>query len=176
MELKELVQKDKSFNSELFISKANNMIKKIYTAITNNELEKVNHFISDKVYIELKKQIDNADSKNCIIEYNELSVNTGIYDIKEINNEYVINTDVEIRCIRYIKDKGTNTIIGGNKDNKITIDKVAVFKKKINNNETTTNRCQGCGTSFNIIDNGICPVCGRVYDLEEVDYYIDELK
>ena len=56
MTIKELVQKDKTFNSEIFISKANNMIKKIYTAITNNELEKIDHFISDKVYNALKKQ------------------------------------------------------------------------------------------------------------------------
>lgn len=176
MTIKELVQKDKTFNSEIFISKANNMIKKIYTAITNNELEKIDHFISDKVYNALKKQMENADSKNCCLIYDDISVNTSIYDIKEVLNEYKIYADVEINCIRYIKEKGSNTIVGGDSKNKVIIDKIVIFKKKINNNETITNRCQGCGNTYNITNNGICPVCGRIYDLEEIDYYIDELK
>ena len=42
--------------------------------------------------------------------------------------------------------------------------------------ERVTNRCYGCGTTFDINQSGICPVCGRVYDLEEIDYYIDEFE
>lgn len=175
MTKEELIQKDKSFNSELFISKANIMIKKIYQSITNNTLENVDYFISDKVYNVIKKQIETTNSKNCCLIYDDISVNTSIYDIKEEMNEYKIYTDVEIKCIRYFKEKENNNILGGDSNNKVTIDKIAIFKKKVNNNETVTNRCQGCGNTYDVITNHTCPVCGRVYDLEETDYYIDEL-
>lgn len=176
MTKEDLVQKDKSFNSELFITKANNIIKKIYQAITKDELEKINHFISDNVYNSLEKQIDNVKSKNCSITYDDISVNTSLYNIEEDTNEYIIYTDVEINCIKYIKDKESNTIVGGDVNNKITIDKIAIFKKKKILTSTITNRCRGCGKTYNIVNNGICPTCGRVYDLEEEDYYLDELR
>lgn len=176
MNIKELVQKDKTFSSEIFISKANNMIKRLYNAITMNELEHVDHFISDNVYNEIETQIKNAENKNCHLVYEEINVNTSIYDIKEILNTYIIYTDVDIKCIRYMKDNNSDAIVGGDANNRVTISKMVTFKKKVNNNELVTNRCRGCGKSFDINYSGICPICGRTYDLEEIDYYIDEIK
>ena len=176
MNVKELVQKDKTFSSELFISRANNMVKRLYNAITLNELEHVDHFISDNVYNEIENQIKKAESNNCHLVYEEISVNTSIYDIKEVLNAYKIYTDVEIKCIRYMKDNSSGAIVGGNPNSRINISKMVTFKKKLNNNELVTNRCRGCGKSFDINYSGVCPICGRIYDLEEIDYYIDELK
>ena len=176
MNVKELVQKDKTFSSELFISKANNMVKRLYNAITLNELEHVDHFISDNVYNEIEAQIKKADSKNCRIVYDEINVDTNIYDIKEVLNAYKIYADVEIKCLRYTKEKNSDAIIGGDPNNRINISKMIVFKKKLNNNDLVTNRCRGCGTTYDINYSGICPVCGRTYDLEEIDYYIDEMR
>ena len=176
MDVKELVQKDKTFSSELFISKANNMVKRLYNAITLNELEHVDHFISDKVYNEIETQIKKAASKNCQIIYDEINVNTSIYDIKEVLNSYKIFADVEIQCLRYTKEKNSGAIVGGDTNNRLHISKLIIFKKKINNSELVTNRCRGCGTTYDINYSGICPVCGRTYDLEEIDYYIDEIR
>ena len=48
MEIKELVEKDKSFDEETFLTKINNKNKKIYNSITLNELENVKHFMTEE--------------------------------------------------------------------------------------------------------------------------------
>lgn len=176
MTIDELAYQDKDFNRELFISKANNMVKRIYTAITLNELEKVDHFISDEVYNKFINQIKNANSRNCHIIYEEINVNTKITDIDKEMDTYKIYTDIEVKCLRYFKSRENDSIVGGNLNSRITLNNKVVFKKKINNNDLVTNRCRGCGTTYNINYSGICPICGRVYDLEEIDYYIDKFE
>lgn len=176
MTIEELVREDKSFNRELFISKANNMVKRIYTAITLNELEKVDHFISDNVYNKFSDQIKNAEEKNCRLIYEEVNVNTKITDIKKEQDTYKIYTDAEVKCLRYFKSKDNDIIVGGSPNSRIVLNNKIVFKKKINNTDLLTNRCRGCGTTYNVNYSGICPICGRVYDLEEIDYYIDEFE
>ncbi len=56
MTIDELMEKDKDFTSSSFISKANNKIKKIYNAITLNQLDTINHFLSDRVFNDIQKE------------------------------------------------------------------------------------------------------------------------
>lgn len=178
MTKEELARKDPTFSSELFITKANLMIKKILYAITLKDLAKVDHFISDNVYNKIIKQMENANLNGYDLVYDEINVNTTIKDIKEQNNSYQIITNVTIKCLRYLKAKEDKKIIESNiiNNNRITLNKRIVFKKVQNIENRDTNRCRGCGTTYNINDSGICPVCGRIFDLEKIDYYIDEFE
>lgn len=174
MTIQELSHIDQTFNSELFINKANLMIKKVLHAITLNDLAKIDHFISDSVYNKLKNQIETANLNGIKIVYDEVNVNTSITDIKNQMNTYIIITTATIKCLKYFVQDGK--ITGGSDNNRINLTKKVVFKKIQNNENRDTNRCRGCGTTYNINESGICPTCGRIFDLEKVDYYIDEFE
>lgn len=173
MTVEELVKIDSNFNSALFISKANNMIKKVYNAVTLQELPKVDHFISDEVYSRFFQEMEYASSNGCHLFYDEVNVDSVIRDIQMIDDTYVISVNATCKYLKYCLDVQGNFVSGSDK-NRITVVHQVIFKKKKNNTDMTTNRCRGCGFTYNIQDNGICPSCGRVYDLEEIDYYIDQ--
>lgn len=174
MTVQELILKDKTFNSEMFLSKAKNMIEKIYNAINENKLEKVDHFISDKVYNQFVTQMKYADSRGCQLVYDKVKINLSITEVGIEVNTYKIITKLELRCVKYFKSKTNGSIVGGNLNTGSITEHKVIFKKKKNAEERVTNRCRGCGNTFDISQSGICPVCGRIYDLEDVDYYIDD--
>ena len=191
MTIQDLAQKDPTFNSELFITKANLMIKKILYAITLNDLAKVDHFISDKLYNNLLKQIENAHKNGYDLIYDEINVNTIVKNVKDEMGIYTIIADANIKCLKYLKSKEDNSIADSDRislnsqsinihaalpSNRINLTKRVVFKKVQNTENRDTNRCRGCGTTYNINESGICPTCGRVFDLEKVDYYIAEFE
>ena len=176
MTVQELIQRDKTFNSEMFLSKAKNMIERVFAAVSENKLEKVDHFISDKVYDKFMTQINYADSKGCKLVFDKVRLNITITDIGIEVDSYRITTNVKVSCLRLFKSKENDSIVGGNINSFTHTDHVVVFKKKINNEVRVTNRCRGCGNTFDITQSGICPVCGRVFELEEVDYYIDDFR
>ena len=176
MTVQELILKDKSFNSEIFIVKANDMIKRVYNALALDELDKINHFISDRVYKKLETQLNSVKANDCQLVYDDLITNVTITDIRMDLDSYRIITSVRVNCLRYIKSKKDGSVVGGNVNSRSSLTNEVVFKRKKNVEERVTNRCYGCGTTFDINQSGICPVCGRVYDLEEIDYYIDEFE
>lgn len=173
MTIQELAKKDETFNNELFITKANLMIKKVLHAVTLKDLSKVDHFISDNVYNKFKDQIEKAALNGTELVYDEVNVTTIIKDIKEQMDSYIIITNASIKCLKYFKSED-GTIMGGSDNSRIILNKKVIFKKVQNNENRDTNRCRGCGTTYNINESGICPVCGRIFDLEKIDFYIDE--
>ena len=53
MTVEELENIDKDFNATLFVSYANNVIKKLFNSITLNRLDDVDHFYSDSVFYKI---------------------------------------------------------------------------------------------------------------------------
>ena len=85
-----------------------------------------------------------------------------------------------IRCLvtvqyfkYYIDNNGKFT--HGNQDIKSKVIRTAILKKPVGSSLGMVNRCLGCGTTLNVNDNGKCPSCGRIFDLEEFDFYIEDL-
>ncbi len=172
MTIEELVQKDSSFNSSIFISKANNMVKKLYNATTLDELDSVDHFASDEVFNKFKDKLNKAKARNLRLIFDQVNVNTEIKNITEVSNNYVISTLVTCKYYKYYLDSNGN-IVEGNDDTRSTVIHQVDFVKRIGNSLPEVVRCLGCGTSLNINEDGKCPNCGRIFDLEEFDYYID---
>ena len=175
MTIAELVQKDNSFNSSIFISKANNMIKKLYNSTTLDELDNVDHFASDEVFNKFKRKLDDAKSKNLKLVYEQVNVDTNIRDIREENNNYIIYCLVTCKFYKYCLDANGNVVSGDNSSRSTIIHKVEFIKRVGAKNEEVS-RCLGCGTPLDINNSGKCPNCGRVFDLEEYDYYINKFE
>ena len=170
MTIRELEKRDSSFNSNIFISKANNMIKKLYNAVTLDGLDTVDHFASDEVFNKFKDELEMAKASNKKLAYNQVNISTEIKDIEEVDGMFKIICSV--RC-KYYKNCGSSVEEMTLGDSRTEVYKKAIFCKKIGAEQEEITRCLGCGASLNINASGKCPNCGRIYELENHDYYLD---
>ncbi len=175
MTVEELVKKDSSFNSSIFISKANNMIKKLYNSVTLDELDTVDHFASDNVFNMFKSELEEAKANNEKLVYDQVNVSAEISNIVEEDGMFKITCSVLCKYCRYYTTP-EGDYLHGNNDSRTEVTKQAVFCKKVGAKPGLVARCLGCGASLNVNDNGKCPNCGRIYDLEEFDYYLDSFE
>ena len=175
MTIEELTKKDTNFNSTVFISKANNMIKKLYNSVTLDELDTVDHFASDKVFNVFKSELEEAKNNNEVLIYDQVNIQTDINNVVEEDGLYKIICSVYCKFCKYYLDSN-GKLLRGDKDNRIEIEKTAIFCKRVDAKEDIVARCLGCGTPLNINDNGKCPNCGRIFDLELFGYYLDSFE
>ena len=79
---------DNNIDETLFLTKANNRIKKIYNSITLDEVDEIKHFISDEFYQKIKKIIEDNNNKNLKLIYDEVNVACNIKKIPAILLDY----------------------------------------------------------------------------------------
>ncbi len=175
MTIEELTKKDNNFNSSIFVSKANNMVKKLYNAVTLDEIDEVSHFANKEIINKFKNMIDSAKANGERLIFDQVNVSTEIKDIDVSIDYYQIACLVTCRYCKYNLDSNGKIVSGSNTDRSTVIHKV-LFQKKIINSNNGVYRCLGCGTSIDVNNNGICPNCGRVFDLDEFDYYIESFE
>lgn len=172
MTIEELVEKDSSFNSSIFISKANNMIKKLYNAITLEELDTINYFASDEVFNSFKKKVEEAKANHEVLTYEQVSVSTEIKSIDEVNGYYKISCNAYCKYYEtYYSENGK--YLYGDKDAPREVIHQAIFSKKIGTGLENVVRCVGCGMSLNVNESRKCPNCGRIFEAEDFDYYLE---
>ena len=162
-------------NSDILISKVNNMMKLIYHAITLNKLDTVIQFMSDDLYNKFKETIDNNTNNNCRVIYDEVNVNSEIKNITNMNEYIMIDVRCNIKFLKYYVSLEDGSYISGDKDNRISKVLNVTLKRKGNVKDTNIFKCLGCGYSIDITNGYICPKCGRVYDLDEYDFIIDNM-
>lgn len=162
---------DSHFSKSMFLANANHMIKKILNSITLNELEKVDHFISDSVYQKFKGQLEEPLKRNAKLVYDQVNVQSEIESIRKTVDSYQIDVVATCKYCKYFTDSLGN-VIGGSPTNRMLIRHLVTFQKKIGAEKENTSRCLGCGASINILESGKCPNCGRIYDLEKFDFVI----
>ena len=176
MTLEELREKDQDFNASLFIGKVNNMLKKIYNAITLNELDTVKHFLSESAFQKIQEKNDEVIQKGNHLNYEEVNVNSVIRNVDDGDDYYRIEVYATIKYLQYVKSND-GKIISGNDENRVTTNRrVLLTKLKNTNDKKGFYRCLGCGATLDINDNGKCSHCGRIFNLEEFDYIIDSIE
>ena len=176
MTISDLEKKDKNFSEDVFISKANSRLKKIYNAITLNEVNSVKHFMSDDLFSKIENMIDELKKENKTIVYDEVNISSSIDSINEDKNNFYIKFTFITKFLKYFMSSDTNEFESGDMDNREIINQSIVFFKKKDAKDLDVVSCFGCGANFNINANGICPHCGRVYDLYEFDYIIKDME
>lgn len=176
MTIEELSLKDKGFQENKFITRVNSRIKKVFNAITLNKVESVQHFMSDKLYYDICEFIKSNLINNKRVMYTEVNVTSKIIDIIEDVAFYKVIVNVTCRYLKYYVDSKTMEYVSGDRDNREVVCQDVMFMKKKDTKDTDLFSCFGCGANFNINSNGICPNCGRVYDLNELDYIIKDLQ
>ena len=143
----------KDFNEPLFMSKADNIFIKFFTAIMLDELKTVDHFVSDDVY----------EYGESIINYNKEHGYQQMYDMLNVkkSKNFKLNN---------------NSIEGNNKD-RIEVNYLLTFKKNKNTEKSDiVKRCPGCGRSVDVNDSGACEYCGAIYNQEDFDWILTNIE
>lgn len=177
MTIEELEKLDNTFNQANFISKCNNIFVKFFTAIMMDNLNEVDHFISDKVYQYGEDIISPLRNKNYKQIYDELNVkNSRIQQVSKENNNYKIVVFLESRYMDYIIDENGNTI-EGNDTERIQVDYILTFTKRINaTDQGIAKICDSCGSPMNVNSTGICEFCGSTYKQEKHDWVLTNIE
>ena len=103
----------------------------LLSSISNGNMKRVSHKLSDKVLSKYTSIVDNLNNNNERKMYDELNVKSTHIDSVDITDEkYLINVTLVSRYMEYIIDKTTKDFISGN--NKERIEKVhsLVLSKK----------------------------------------------
>ena len=178
MTVDEFKDVDKTFNESMFITKANNIFVKLFTAIMMDKLDEVDHFISDYVMAYAKGIVNGLKDKNQRQMYDELNVKESkISSIDVLDNVYEIKVYLQSRYMDYIISLDSGDTVSGNDQSRIQVDYMLTFRKKKDaDTQGIVRKCPGCGATLNVNNSGKCDYCGSIYNQEDYDWVLTELK
>lgn len=178
MTIQELIKKDNTFSESGFLAKVDNTYIMILTSIMTENLKRVDHKVGNELYQQLTKKLDNLQSQNEIQMYDELNVkSSSIVSIEETNTYYEIKVSLISRYMDYQIDKTTREYKSGNNQSRVEKNHILIFRKNKNaNREGISRKCPGCGASINANSTGVCPYCGTIYNTEDYDWVLQDIK
>lgn len=165
---------DKDFNEGMFKSYVGNIFVQIYTAFMLDELPKVRHFMSESLYLEYQKKLDDLNSKNLRQMYEQLNVkSTTILNFEETEKFYVVKVLLTSRFLDYLIQKDTGDFVRGDMECRVEKNYVMTFQKKKDSFvQSAARKCPGCGASISVNQSGFCEYCGTSYNLSDYDYIL----
>jgi len=168
----------KNFNEAMFLSKVDNVFVKIFTAVMLDELDDVKHFMSEDIYLDLKNRNINLNNRGQRQMYDEINVkSSSISSMKEENNQYIIEVNLNARYMDYIIDLNSGEKIFGDDTKRIEVPYRLIFKKNISSClQDAVRRCPGCGHPMDINNSGKCDYCGSIYNLEDYDFILNKIE
>lgn len=178
MTIQEFINVDNTFNQAMFITKVNNVFIKFFTAIMTDKLEDVKHFISDDVYNYGEKIISPLRDKNYRKMYDELNVKESkIHNIEMNDGKFIIKVYLQSRYMDYILNLNDGSLVSGNDTSRIQVDYILTFTKEIGaKDQDIAKKCPACGASINVNNSGKCEYCGSIYNQQDYDWVLFELK
>ena len=175
--MNEILKYDKEFSESKFKTYVDNVFIQLHLAVVTKELENIKHFLSDEVYNEYQKKVDELTKNHLIQMYDEINVaQTEILNYSITNQEMIIKVYILSRYLDYLMDEDGNYVSGNTnvrseKNNHLT------FTKKINYKESeAVRKCPGCGASIDVNAGGKCAYCGTIYNLEDKDWVLTSIE
>ncbi len=167
--------KEVSFNEEFFLSKVRNIFIKYLNSIEKDTLKEIDHFMDDSLYHETQNIIDSYKDKKIKKVYSSIDIyNSSIKDLYVKDNKNIIEVLLRIEYITYELNLSNNKIIGS-KEPKRT-EYLLTLSKSLNTSESKTKKCPGCGSSIDVNNSGRCPYCDTIYNQEDYDYVLTNIK
>ncbi len=166
------------FNESMFISKVNNIFVKLLSAIMQNNLASIDHFVSDEVMTNAQSIIDNTKKQGGIQIYDEINiVNTKIQSCNLIESVYYINVLLQSKYLDYIIDIDSKEKISGDDTQRKEVNYELIFAKKLEvKNQEIARKCPGCGAPISVNTSGLCAYCGAIYNTEDYDWVLKSIK
>ena len=154
--IQKIVMEDSTFSESTFKAKADNIFIQLYTAVMKKNLERVKHFLSEEVYEEFARKVQNLNERNLIQIYGELNVSdTNIVKITENEDDFEIEISLLTKYLDYQLDGTTRQMVSG--DDQVRKEQYMrmIFSKRKNaKNLGTARKCPGCGANMDIAING----------------------
>lgn len=178
MNILEFQKIDSTFNESMFITKVNNIFKKLLTSIMLEKTKEIKHFLSEDLYNSVERKVLDLSGQNRRQMYDELNINnTKITDIEDIGDRYKITVTTEVKYLDYIIDKTNQSILSGDTQNRIKESYTLEFTKlKSARVQGIVRKCQSCGASMDVNSTGICKFCGSTYDQESHDWILTKVE
>lgn len=178
MEINELVKQDATFTESGFLAKVDNTYIMLLSAIMTENIDRVKHKISIELYEKYSHFIKQLQEQGLHQMYDELNVKTSkIINIEELDDSIKITVNLVARYMDYQLNKETNTCVLGNNTNRIEANKTLIFEKKKGSKlEQAARICPGCGANMDVNNTGKCAYCGTIYNTEDYDYILVDMK
>ena len=172
--MKELLELDKNFNKEMFITKVNNIFIMLHTALMTDNLDRVRHYLSEELEKHYENVLEEYNKRNEKVIYDELNVkNTEIKEVVIKDNLSTIYVDITSRYMEYITNKETGEYIKGNNCKRVEKKYHLVFQKGIDSNyNSVIRKCPTCGSSIDVNKTGKCPFCRNIFNAEDYDWIL----
>lgn len=178
MNIEEFNKIDTTFNEDMFLSKVNNIVVKLFTGIMLDDLETVRHFINQAVYDYSLDIINKAKDNNCRQMFDEFNVkNSRIMEIKVNNGVYTIKVFLQLRYMDYIISLDNGNLVSGNNNARVERNYIFTFEKDDNaKQQDIVRKCPGCGASLDVNNSGKCEYCGTIYNQEDYDWVLTKVE
>lgn len=157
-------------------SKFSNIYIMLLFAVMTNNLDKVKHFLSNKVLKTYEDVIRKNISNNEVQMYDELNVKSiDIISMEETIDYYLVKVRIISRYMDYIVDNAGKYKRGIN-DRRIEKENYLIFRKnKRAEDRGPVVKCLYCGANLDINFYGVCEYCGMKMDVTSYDYILEDI-
>ncbi|MCI9434635.1 MAG: TIM44-like domain-containing protein [Bacilli bacterium] len=176
--LNELIRLDNTFSESKFKTKVDNIFVMLHISLMTNNLDRVKHFISNKVFNNFNERLNNLNNNNQIQMFDELNVkSTEIQNIEITNDNFIITVKLTSRYMDYVINKDTKKLISGNNSHRIEKTNILTFTKirdfKI---QDSVRKCPSCSANMNVNNTGKCEYCGTIYNNKDYDWILENIE
>ncbi len=181
--LAKLREADPSFSEAAMLSKVENLFVTIQLAWSNMDYEPVRPFLSNALYEQHAKQLEDKkarDERNLSSEMSVLQSKLESY-YSDGHAEY-LNVWLRVKLKDYVvKFSDPNQIVRGSKDKTYYLDyrwqltRSAGGKTEADTDGVKTGECPNCGASINMNQSGKCPYCDTVISTTEYDWVLSKV-
>ena len=172
----EIKKYDDDFTEATFLTKADHIFIMILSAIMENDLSSVKHYLSEDVYNHFDELVKSYEKDKVIRLFDEMNVkSTDIVNYTVEDNKLNIKVLLVSRYMDYFIDEDGEFKSGIN-DHRIELEHHITFTKRLDAKDLDeVRRCPTCGHSLDINASGLCPYCGQTIDMSDYDYIITEI-
>ena len=175
--LDELIKLDSTFTESGFKTKVDNIFVMLHTSLMTDNLKRVAHFISDKVYKEFDDRLQQLNNNNQRQMFDELNVkSTDIENVEITDDKYIITVKLISRYLDYITDKISGEYISGNNYERVEKTNILRFEKlRSAEKQSSVRFCPNCGHPMDVNKSGYCEFCHSTYNQENYDWVLTNI-
>ena len=165
----EIMDNDKNFSEEKFISFTKELFVKLQNSWTARDWEPMRLFETPELFEQHKNQVQGYIDTNRINVMDRIAVNYAyLYNFKIQGENEILEVALKSTMKDYIIDATTKQVLEGNKTEdrhtiyKLTFERTKGTQTLKNTDEIKTTNCPNCGAPTKITSAGKCEYCDSV--------------